>query len=149
MAQIASTFSRDANQVPIWTEGLVATKSITFLTASTGAVGTTTLFTVTGDVVVRVFAVCTADLTGATATVEMGIAGNTAAVAAQTTGTTIDTGEIWYGTSPPTVGVLPARLVLSGTNIILTIATAAVDTGALTFYAIWSPISSTGNVVAA
>jgi hypothetical protein len=145
-----SSFSRDANQVPITTLGLTATKSITYAAATTGAQGASTLFTVTGDVAVRVFAKCTTDLTGANATLEVGIAGNTAALIAQTTGTTIDLGEIWLDTSPATVEALPAQQILVGsTNIIQTIATADVTAGVLTYYVLWCPISSDGNVVAA
>lgn len=142
-------FQRDANHVPITTLGLTATKAITYAALTTGAVGTTTLFTVTGTIAVRVFAVCGAvDLTGS-GTLELGIAGNTAAIAAQTAATAIDAGEIWYGTNPPTVGVMPSQLILAGTNIIQTIASATVTAGTLTFYALWAPISDDGNLVAA
>lgn len=150
MAAIVSSFRRDANSIPITALGLQASKSITYLTASTGAVGATTLFTVTGDVVVRIFAKCTADLTGAGATLEVGISGNTAALIAQTTGTTIDSGEIWQDTSPATVESLAGQFTLVGsTNIIQTIGTNPVDTGALTYICLWFPISDDGNVVAA
>lgn len=146
---ITGAFQRDENFVPITTFGITTTKAITYATATTGAIGVTTLFTVTGVVAMRVFAVCGTDLTGAGATIEIGIVGNTAAVIAQSVGTTIDTGEIWYGTNPPTVGVLPSVLVLSATNVIQTIATATVDAGQLTYYCLWAPISSNGSVVAA
>lgn len=143
------SFLRDDNDVAIATLGLTRTKAITYAGATTGAVGATTLFTITGTVAVQVFAVCSgADLTGS-GTLEVGIAGNTAAIAAQTAATAIDVGEIWYGTNPPTVGVLPSKLILAGTNIIQTIATNTVTAGTLTYYCIWSPISSDGNVVAA
>jgi hypothetical protein len=149
MSVIASSFSRDANGIPIVNRGLTETKSITYLTATTGATGATTLFTVTGTVIVNIFGVCTVDLTGASATLEVGIAGNTAALIALTVGTTIDAGEIWTATSPPTVVAVGTDKIISGTNIIQTIATAAVDTGAITYYCNWTPISSNGNVVAA
>ncbi len=127
----------------------VATKTITYVTANTGATGSTTLFTVTGTVQVQVFAVCSVDLTGAAATLEVGITANTAAVIAQTLGTTIDTGEIWYGAAPPTVGVLPASLILSGTNILQLIGTHTVDAGVLQYFCIWTPLSQGATVVAA
>ncbi len=149
MTTVSSFFQRDANHVPIVNLGLTSSKAITYSALTTGAVGITTLFTVTGTVAVRVFAVCSGvDLTGA-GTLEVGISGNTAAVIAQTAATVIDVGEIWYGTTPPTVGVLPALLVLAGTDIIQTIASATVTAGTLTFYCLWNPISSDGNVVAA
>lgn len=142
---------RDANGVPITNMGLIANKAITYLAATTGATGATTLFTVTGTIAVQVFGVCSVllDQTGATATLEVGIVGNTAAIIAQTAATVIDAGEIWYGTTPPTVGVLPSQLILAATDIIQTIAGNTVKEGVLTYYALWNPISSDGNLVAA
>lgn len=146
---IEQTFARDGNSVPITGMGLVATKAITYSALTTGAVGTTTLFTVTGPVVVRVFAVASGtDLTGS-GTLEVGIAGNTAAAIAQLAATSIDVGEFWYDTSPVTVGVLPAQLMLNGTNIIQTIASATVTAGTLTYYCLWFPLGNASSVVPA
>lgn len=149
MSQIQSAFIRDANHVPITTLGLTESKSITYAAATTGAVGTTTLFTVTGLVRLTIFAVASGtDLTGS-GTLEVGIAGNTAALIAQTAATAIDVGEFWYGTTPVTVGVTPGTFLLSATNIIQTIGTNTVTAGTLTYYCLWAPISADGNVVAA
>ena len=142
-------FLRDDNDVPITGVGLIQSKVITYTALTTGAVGLTTLFTVTGTVAVRVFAVCSGvDLTGS-GTLEVGISGNTAAIVAQTAATAIDVGEIWYGTNPPTVGVMPSQLILAGTDIIQTIATNTVTAGTLTYYCLWYPITRNGNVVSA
>ena len=142
-------FKRDDNAVPITGLGLIASKAITYVAGTTGATGATTLFTITGTVAVNVFAVCSGvDLTGA-GTLEVGITGNTAAVIAQTAATAIDLGEIWYGTNPPTVGVMPNQLILAGTNIIQTIAGNTVTAGTLTYYCCWTPVSTDGNIVAA
>jgi len=143
-------FTRDANHVPITGLGLIPTKAITYIGASTGAVGATTLFTVTGVVAVRIFAVVSGvDLTGA-GTLEVGIVGNTAALIAQTTGTDLDVGEIWIDTGPATVELLPGLFILAaGTDIIQTIAGATITAGTLTYYCLWFPISEDGNVVAA
>lgn len=150
MALIQSAFQRDANYVPIQGEGLVVSKAITYAAATTGAVGAADLFTVTGVVSVRLFAVCSGDLTsGGAATIEAGISGNTAALLAQTTATGIDSGEIWTDTGPATVEALPAGSLLSGTDIIQTIGTTTITGGTLTYYCVWIPISSDGNVVAA
>ena len=146
------TFSRDANSVPITTLGITATKSITYVAGTTGATGATTLFTVTGCVAVRVFGVCSTLLeeTGATATLEIGIAGNTAALIVQTTGTAIDANEVWIDTAPATIEALPAFSIIgAGQDIIQTIAGNTVSAGVLTYYCVWAPISSDGNVVAA
>lgn len=124
----------------------IASKAITYVAATTGATGATTLFTVTGTVLVQVFAVCSTDLTsGGAATLEVGISGNTAALLAQTTATGIDAGEIWIDTGPATVELLPAQSIVAA-SIIQTIGTTTVSGGVLTYYCIWSPVSANGNV---
>lgn len=150
MTTNASAFTRDANFVPITNLGLIASKAITYVGATTGATGATTLFTVTGTVAVRLFGVVSgADVTGS-GTIEAGIAGNTAALLAQTTGTALDVGEIWIDNAPATVEALPALNILTaGTDIIQTIATDTLTAGTITYYCLWTPISSDGNVVAA
>lgn len=148
MTQLGA-FKRDDNDVPITGVGLIQSKAITYVAGTTGATGATTLFTVVGTVAIRVFAVASGtDLTGS-GTLEVGISGNTAAIIAQTAATAIDVGEIWYGTNPPTVGVMPNQLILSATNVIQTIATNTVTAGTLTYYCLWYPISTDGSVIAA
>ena len=152
MSQIESSYSRDANGVPILGEGIVVTKTRTYTGAvGLGEAGAATLFTVTGDVLVHLFAKCTTDLTvtGA-ATIEIGITGNTAVLIAQTTASGIDSGEIWVDTGAATVEALPNKYILvGGTDIIETIATADIDGGVLTFYCLWTPLSEDANLVAA
>lgn len=143
---ITQSFNRDANSVPITGLGLVCTKAITYTTLTTGAVGATTLFTVTGLVAMRVWAVESGtDITGS-GTIEVGIAGNTAALLAQTTGTAIDVGEIWVDTGPATIEALPALQLVSGTNVIQTIAGSTLDAGTLTFYCAWFPLTQSASV---
>lgn len=147
---INSVFQRDANHVPITSLGLIESKAITYAAGTTGAVGASDLFTVTGIVAVRIFGVCGTDLTsGGAATMEVGITGNTASLIAQTTATGIDAGEIWIDNAPATVELLPSFSILNGTTVIQTIGTTTVTGGALTYYCVWVPISSDGNVVAA
>jgi len=144
-----STFQRDGNHIPITNLGLTASKAITYSALTTGAIGATTLFTVTGDVAVRVFAVCSTLLAGANATLEVGVAGGTALLIAQTTGTDIDAGEVWIDAAPALIENLPAiKIVAEGADIIQTIATDTLDSGVLTYYCVWTPVSSDGNVVA-
>jgi len=144
-----NAFQRDANYVPITNLGLSVPKEITYVAGTTGATGASTLFTVTGTVAVRLFAYCSGDLTsGGAATLEVGIAGNTAALLAQTTATGIDSGEFWVDTGPATIEALPA-IQLVAANIIQTIGTTTVTGGTLTYYCLWTPISTDGNVVAA
>ena len=147
---VDAVFSRDQNFVPIQGLGFTASKAITFSALTTGAVGATTLFTVTGVVAVRLFGVVSgADVTGS-GTIEAGIVGNTASLLAQTTGTSLDVGEIWVDTGPATVEALPALSILAaGTDIIQTIATDTLTAGTLTYYCLWFPISTDGNLVTA
>lgn len=147
---VDAAFSRDQNFVPIQGLGFTTSKAITFSALTTGATGATTLFTVTGVVAVRLFGVVSGtDVTGS-GTIEAGISGNTAALLAQTTGTALDVGEIWIDNAPATVEALPALNILAaGTDIIQTIATDTLNAGTLTYYCLWFPISTDGNVVAA
>ncbi len=152
MTTPTTTLRRDGNFTPLQSDlGLVESKSITYATATTGATGATTLFTVTGDVLVRVFAICSTLLTSSGGgTLEVGIAGNTASLIAQTTGTDIDAGEVWIDNAPATIEALPSAYILTnGTDIIQTIATGAIDTGVIKYYCMWFPLSSDGDVVAA
>ncbi len=150
MTSVSAAFNRDANHVPITSLGLTSTKEITYSALTTGATGITTLFTVTGVVGVRIFGVVSGtDVTGS-GTIEVGISGNTAALLAQTTGTALDVGEVWIDTAPATIEALPAiQIIGAGQDIIQTIATDTLTAGTITYYLLWVPISSDGNVVAA
>ena len=113
-----------------------------------------TLFTVTGDVIASVFAICNTSLTGATAALSVGDAATTGGILASTIGTTMDATEIWHGTSVvPTTAVGTAihrgKYLTNGANIILTIATADVTAGDLSFHCFWHPLSVDGKVEAA
>lgn len=148
---ISAAFIRDANHVPIETLGLLASKEITYVGASTGAIGAKTLFTVTGVVAVRVFAVCGLTIVGA-GTLEVGISGATAIILAQIAdATALATDEIYTDATPTTkVEALPSELIIgNGQDIIQTIGAAALTAGKLTYYCLWTPISADGNVVAA
>ena len=122
-------------------------KTITFTgAANLGAVGTVALATVTGAVWITALACrCTTLLAGASATVEVGDATNTAALIAQTTGTDIDTGEFWNSATPITIGP-PVLNKLLAANAIITVATADVDSGVLEFTFFWHPVSSDGLI---
>lgn len=132
----------------------VAEKAVTFTATGNGAVGTVTLFTVTGVVKLKVISVCNTTTTiQAGATLEVGIAGATTAFIAQTAGDAPDQNEIWHDTTPDTAHELSSvgveRYLGNGQDIILTVATNTIDSGVITFYAIWEPISSGSSVVAA
>lgn len=142
-------FQRDDNGIPIDELGLSQTKQITYVGTTTGATGPTTLFTVTGIVGVSIFGIVSgANLTGS-GTLEVGITGNTAALIAQTIGTSLDIGGIWTSATPGTVETYPSLAILNGTDIIQTIATNTITAGTITYYCQWYPISTDGKVVAA
>ncbi len=90
--------------------------------------------------------ICDEDLTGASATIELGADGNTAALVAQTPGTNLDAGEIWNGTSPPLgVGTAVVDKVVND-DIILTVGTDVVDGGKIRIWGYYLPMSVDGNI---
>ena len=113
----------------------------------------TTLFTVTGDVLVRIFGVCTVALAGASATIEVGVTGNTAGLLALTTGTDIDANDIWFAAAPADIGVTALSdvatpiLIVNSLNIIETLKTANLTGGDIYYVCIWRRLSGDGNVV--
>lgn len=120
----------------------------TFVGNATGDTGAHTLFTVTGDVLVTVFAVCSTNLAGA-ATIEVGVASNTPGLIAQIADATdLDAGDIWVDATPA-IGVeaIPTTKVLvGGADVILTIGSTDLTAGVVTFYCLWRPLSNDGTV---
>lgn len=139
--------------------GVYAVKEMTFAGGTTndpgdqsGTGNPATLFTVTGPVLIEVIGYCTTDLAGASATLEVGVAGNTAGITAQTTATDIDAGEIWHDASPDAnfeASTILAQRILNDADIIQTVGTADITSGAITYIAYWYPLSPTANVVPA
>jgi len=129
------------------------TVPITFVAGTTGAVATHELFTVTGLVRIRMIAVCTVNLAGATATLELGTENDTDAFIATTTGTDVDAGELWYDATPTTTEDTTTTVVLdkivNAADIGYEVKTAALSAGAMVFHLWYSPLDSTGAVVAA
>lgn len=147
-----TSIGRDDNHVPIQgLNSLVEKKAVTYTATGEGSVAAHTMYTVTGDVIVSVFGVCNTNLdSGGVATIELGIAGNTAALIAQTTATDIDDGEVWIDNAPATVEALPSNYILNdGTDIIATVGTATITAGQIDFYCFWRPLEAGATVVAA
>lgn len=124
-------------------------KTVTFANTS----GTVTVFTVTGVVAVKISPVCITDLTSAAgANISLGTSDSTAGLVAATTATDIDAYELWYDATPTleieALSSEPAAVLSNGGDVILTLS-AQVDTGAITFYCLWTPRSDDGLVVAA
>ena len=137
-------------------------KIITFAGGTTNAIGDYdgtgdpfSIFTVTGDVLVKIYGVCTTDLVGG-ATIEVGIAGNTAALLPQVAdATSIDAGEIWHMTDATVdsgveaASVLIEKMVVNGADIIGSIGTANITAGVIKFVCVWYPLSEGASVEAA
>lgn len=114
-----------------------------------------TLFEVSGVVEVRLFGICNTLLTGASATLSVGVADSFTATAVMlahsSTATDIDANEVWLDNTP---GVLAKALssngvIVNNSDIIETAGTANVTAGQIDYYAIWRPISDGATVTAA
>jgi hypothetical protein len=138
------------------------TKSVTFAGATTNGIGDfdgngdpATLFTVTGDVIVKIIAVCTTNIAhAANATIEVGIGGGSEIIA--TTDLTVEglaAREIWHDATPDAeieaLSVMKEYIITDGNDITLDCGVANVNTGVIAFYCLWLPLSSDGLVVAA
>lgn len=124
-------------------------KDVTFSSTT----GTVNLFTVTGEVIVRIIAVVTTNVaSGGGCNGEVGIAGSTAAILATTDITLLAAREIWHDTTPDAeieaLSVMKDFIISDGNDIVLTLSAQA-DSGALAFHCFWTPLSADGNVVAA
>ena len=113
-----------------------------------------TIFTVTGDVLVRIIAVCTTTLVGA-GKLELGVANNTAKLIAQITdATTLIADEIWNDGTPTEKNaaafsdVPSSVLIVNGADIIETVSTTDITAGQIYYICLWRPLSSDGKVEA-
>lgn len=144
------TLFRDDNYVPIQDlYGVVTAKSKTFAN-STGPIS---LFTVTGDVIMRVFGIVkTACASAGACTGSIGVSGNTQIFVPTTDMTTLAINEIWVDATPTTTIEADSSSVnyinSNGQDVILTLS-AQVDSGAITFYCQWRPLTASSKVEAA
>jgi len=143
---------------PEWPQTGYLEKTVTFVGGTANGIGDEsgtqnpyTLLTVTGLVEMSVIARCSTNLAGA-ATLELGTAATTAGILAQVADATdIDAKDIWHDAtvdaSVELTSVVKRNLVSD--DVILTVGTADITAGVITFYVRWSPISDDGNVVVA
>lgn len=128
------------------------TKTITFAGGvGTGAVGTVTVFTITGLVYMRkILPYCSSDLVSAGGgSISLGRSGAVTALIGATTATAVDNGQYWMSTTPAaTILAIPAALTesLIGTNIIIDVTTGDVTAGVINFYMEYQLLSSTAAV---
>lgn len=112
------------------------------------------LFSVEGDVAVRLYGVCTTDLAGSSATLEVGVTGNTACLIAQSTATDIDSADIWISATVTDVGAkalasIPATVVITnGLDIYEKTATADITAGNIYYVCLWRPVTPGATVEA-
>ncbi len=110
------------------------------------------IYTVTGDVLVRIWGFCTTVMAGASATLSVGVTDNVAVLIALTTATDIDANEVWLGAAPSAVkvdalsDVASTQIIMGGANIIETVATADATSGNIRYVCLWKPLSSDGKV---
>ena len=113
-----------------------------------------TMFTVTGDVIVKaIWGVCDTTLTGATATISVGVVGNVAALVPIDTATDILDGNIYVGATAfvgaAEVGNSGLFAINDGLDIIETTATSDVTAGQMTYYCIWAPAEDGASITSA
>ena len=142
-----SSFSR--NDLRDGIKGELVRQTITFANDA----GPVSVFVVTGDVIIRLIAVCKTNVASAAAgNIECGVAGDVDVFIASTLGTNIDANEIWHDATPDVnaelENVSADVIVSNGDDVILTLS-AQIDSGVIAFYAFWIPLSSDGGVVAA
>ena len=135
-------------------------KTLTYAGGTTNGVGDyngtgdpATLFTVTGDVIVKIIAVVTTNLAGATATVEVGTAAVTDAILPTTLATTLDARLIWHDAAPSdeieAISTAKEYIITDGNDIVMETGIANVTSGVIVFYCYWQRLSTDGQVVVA
>ena len=130
-------------------EAILVTSEWTFVNTTTGAQGSHTLFTVTGDVLVTIFGSCTTNMTGSTADFEVGVTGNTAGLIAQIADVeTLDAGDIYQDATPEvgTVALPSSRIIVGGLDILLKITSVTITAGVIDWYCLWRPLSEGANI---
>lgn len=143
-----------------WNGWRQSEKDITFAGGTANAIGDHdgtgdpfTIFSVTGTVKVKLYAICTTVLAGASATLEVGVTGATASLIAQSTATDIDANEIWHDATPDSPveldTVAAEKIIANSLDVIGTVATANITSGVIKFVCLWKPISKDGLVEAA
>ena len=114
--------------------------------------GTVALFTVTGDVIIRMIGIVKDALTTSDAiTAEVGVAGNTAVIIAQVADATGLIGdEIWHDAAPDATieaeDVMREFIISNGQDVLLTKG-GTLTAGEIQFYLFWRPLSYNGQVI--
>ena len=128
--------------------GILISKTITLSLAAVPV--TETLFTVTSEVEVIVVGYIDIAPLGAGLTLEVGVAGATAGIIAQTVVAALLIDLLWMDATPAVLVAKPTPfLIANGLDIVHTIRTAAATAGKITYYCWWKRLSPDGFVVPA
>jgi hypothetical protein len=96
----------------------------------------------------KLFGICTVNLAGAAATLEVGTALTTAGLIAQTTATDIDANEIWHDATPDAsielMSVATEKIVQQ--DVIETVGTADITSGNVKYICLWRPLTPNATV---
>ena len=131
-------------------QAIHVTKTIAFDgTAGNGAVGTVTVFTLTGRVwLAGLSAFCTETLAGNTATVSLGVASVVAGLVPVTTGTDLAANDWWIDATPAEIGIAAVAASqkdqLLSQSVIVNVLVAGVTDGTLVIDAWYLPVTSNG-----
>jgi hypothetical protein len=107
------------------------------------------LFTVSGDVEVKVWGDVTTDWTAHADTASVGTADSAALIIAATAANTIDIDDVWTSAAVADVAASPNTFIVgNGTTVTLT-GTANIVGGVTNFHCYWRPLSAGGTVVSA
>lgn len=112
--------------------------------------GTISVFTVTGDVILRIIPVITTDcVPNTTANIRLGVVGNTDAMIVDSASAGLDARGIWVDQTPDNeiepADRIRSYIVTDGNDVVLTLS-AQVNSGVIRFYCFWTPISGSGKV---
>lgn len=121
-------------------------------TSGNGAVGTATVFALSGRVhVVAIRAFCTETLVGASATLSLGVSSNVDAIIAVTTATNMAANDFWIDSSPAEIGYvdLPTAMIdfLCSEDIDVDVLTQAITDGTIRFEVDYLPLTDDGILV--
>jgi hypothetical protein len=153
-----ASWGGDYNQFPVpfgnvpgW---YVAKKSLVFnggagtAAIAYGTVGTLGYYTISGIIEAKMVGIVAVTLAGASATISVGVTGDTDALLPVTTGTDLDKNEVWIATAglasaAPWVDSVHAPVVICGSaspTIFHTVAAADVTTGTINYHLYWRPL---------
>jgi len=130
--------------------GIAENYTATFDGSTTGAVGNLKLFKVTGVVAIKIYPQVLQNLNSQGGTLALGTATLTTGIVTTTNASSLNGNKSWIA-SPAALAADTATnfpTVVTNEDIILTIATASIRGGVISFTAIWKPLTSDASVTA-